>query len=191
MTRINNMIKYFVLFIILLSNIALAEEPIKIELENKGNNFRVYFINLSEKSILLNKWITFGTFRSIEETIELIDNKGEKIPFSLLLDHCPFKEEDILSLTPGSIIGREFKPEELVKTHWITEPGLYKVRAIYNNRDRQYVGKGVFNGSLTSDWVSFEVTEKTMEQARGKDWRKIAQEALERKRQLLNQRNEE
>jgi hypothetical protein len=176
----NKMLNYLIFFILLLSRITLAEEPLKIELEKRGNYLRVYFINLSDKSILLNKWVIFGlSSGAIEYTIEIIDKNGEKIPFSYFLDRRDTIEDDMFTLLPRCIIGREFKPEELVEPHLITEPGLYKVRAIYRNRDKEFLGKGIYNGSLTSDWVSFEVTEKIMENAKGKDWRNRMQKALE------------
>ncbi len=182
MIRINKMIKCLVFIILLLSNITLlAEEPLKIEVEKKGNNLRVYFINISDKNILLNKWNIFGyNIGAIEYTIEIIDKNGEKVPFFTFIDRDDTIEDDMFLLSPGCIIGREFKPEELVEPHLITETGLYKVRAVYKNRDKEFIDKGIYNGNVASDWVVFEVTEKTMENAKGKDWRNKVKGALER-----------
>jgi hypothetical protein len=176
------MIKYLVFIITFLSNITLlAGEPLKIELGKKGDNLRVYFINISDKNILLNKWNIFGyNIGAIEYTIEIIDKNGEKVPFFTFIDRDDTIEDDMFLLSPGCIIGREFKPEELVEPHLISEPGLYKVRAIYKNRDKKLIDKGIYTGSVASDWVAFEVTEKTMENAKGKDWRNKVKGALER-----------
>jgi hypothetical protein len=55
------------------------------------------------------------------------------------------------------------------------------VRAIYKKKEGGWVEKDIYNERLTTDWVTFEVTEKVMGDAIGKNWREVIQKAVERK----------
>ncbi len=184
--RTNLKIKYFVFFILLLSNIAFAEEPIRLELENKDNNLRLYLINSSPNKILINKEFRLGPpvdpVGHGEIAFEIFDKAGNKCPLGGFIDYPYNQEIDTVLLFPGEFIGIEFKIEDLIRYYWITEVGVYKARAIYKNKVEELANQGVYNERLTTDWIDFEVTEKTMEDARGKDWRERTQKALEIRR---------
>jgi hypothetical protein len=59
------MIKYVIFLIMLLSNSAFAEEPIKLILENNNNNLKLFLKNESSERVLVNKRFSLGS------TIEL------------------------------------------------------------------------------------------------------------------------
>ncbi len=180
------MIKYFVLFILLFSSSSFASEPLKIELENHNSNLRVYLINVSKKEILV-----YGRFPlrpsdlTSGVTLEIIDKEGKKCPYYIMINPGPVSEQDIVSLWPGYIIGKEFKPEECIKFYFITGPGVYKVRAIYKNENKHWADKGVYDGRITSGWVNFKITETDMKNALGENWREIIQGAIERERKAV------
>lgn len=180
------MIKYFVVLIILLTNNVFAEEPIKIELENKDNNLRLYLIG-SPGLVFVNKRFSFDHSPSTPRDIdfEFVDTKGEKYPFTSMVDGGPVEEKDIVFLWPGDIIGREFIKRYLISKYSL-EPRIYKVRAIYENIHDvhwNWIDSKVYTGRLTSNWVIFEVTEKDMENIYGENWRKLRHEYFRKGRE--------
>ena len=154
------MIKYFILFVLLFSNNVFAWEPLKIELENKNNNLRLYLINEYGAEVLVNYFLDIGPlFVSVGITLEILDKEGKTIPF---FGGHPAEieaaEPNIVLLWPRDIIGREFRLRHLLGCYNLP-PGKYKARAIYKNKVKYFGERPVFSGSLTSDWVTFEVTE--------------------------------
>ena len=155
------MIKYFVLFILLFSNNVFAWEPLKIELENKNNNLRLYLINEYGAEVLVNQWLVMGPpFFSCGVTLEILDKEGKNIPFR---GSSPVEmeqaEQNIILLWPRDIIGREYKIRNLLLFYNLA-PGIYKARATYKNKVKHFGKKRVYSGSITSDWITFEVTEE-------------------------------
>jgi hypothetical protein len=175
------MIKYFILLILLLSNNALCVEPLKIEFESNKNKLRVYIIDVSYKKILVNKKLAFGpAYKSFELKLEFVNKAGKEFSFGGVLDESERTEQDIVLLSPGDIIGCEFNNKDLI-TAYSLDPGNYKVRAIYKNKIEQLAEKGVYNEILTSNWVTFEVTENDMKNAFGENWREIKKDSLRRR----------
>jgi hypothetical protein len=176
------MIKYFILLILLLSNNALCVEPLRIEFESNKNKLRVYIVNVSYKKILVNKKLSFGPAYKpfFELKLEFVNKAGKEFPFGGLLDESEPNEQDIVLLWPDDIIGREFNNKDLI-TSYSLDPGKYKVRVIYKNKVEQWVEKGVYKESLTSDWANFEVTETDMKNALGENWREIKKDSLRRR----------
>jgi hypothetical protein len=153
--------KYFVFFILLFSFYTFAGEPkLKIELANKDNNLRLYLINYGD-DVLINKRFSFvhrppSGIPEIEFEIE--NKEGKKFPFSNIeIFSSDSEEENTILLRRGDIIGHEY-PIDLLCRYNHLNPGRYKARVKYVNT--YGANKGVFNGRLTSNWVTFEVPEK-------------------------------
>lgn len=145
------MYKYFVVFFLLLTNNTFAMERIKVNLENNNNNLRVSLINLSENKVLLNK-----RFSSREVYFDFVDKNGMKFALCVMNIVSPSLDKDIIFLEPGQFIGADFPHESLIESYCL-KAGQYQVKAKYKNHER--IEKGVFSGSLESEWVTFEVSE--------------------------------
>jgi hypothetical protein len=173
------MMKYAILAILLLTNNAFAAKQMKIELENKNNNLRLYLIN-DGGEVLLNKRFSDGpSYISNDVKIEIEDIKGKEFPFAAMVQESEVTEQDIILFWPRDIVGREYVTDVLIKCYSLV-PGTYKARAIYKNV--HWIDKGVYSGQLISEWVTFKVTEEDMEKALGENWSKIMQNAYEIKR---------
>lgn len=183
------MIKYFFIYILFMSNYAFAVEPIKIEFENNDNNLRLYLINVSHDTVTVNKRLTFGYEDSLippEVEFEILDKEGNKIPLAVIFNEGVVTEKDLILLHPRDIVGREYRAKLLVPAYFLG-PGIYKVKATYKNV--YFLDKGVYGGRLTTDWITFEVTEAEVKNAFGENWRKIRQDALERRKKILIEPN--
>ncbi len=149
------MVKYFMVFIMFLSNSILGTESLKLELENYHNDLKIYLINLSHRNYLVNKQFSIGEIYDIKLDIE--DMGGKKYPCMAYQDTFYFDEKNnIISLRPGEFIGILIRRKNLISDYYLTT-GVYKVKVIYKNDFCE--DKGVFYGQLESDWITFEVKE--------------------------------
>ncbi|NLD35581.1 MAG: hypothetical protein GX654_01805 [Desulfatiglans sp.] len=181
------MIKLIFLLIMLFTNCSLAIEPLKMEFINNDNNLILTLKNVSSGILLVNKYFYFASehaFGPPTVEFEILDKEGNKMDITIEVFEKGVSEEDIVTLYPQEFIGKVFETQNLIKSYFFLEPGVYKIRATYKNKSEYWADKGVYNGSLTSEYVTFEITEKAMEDARGKDWRKRKKEALERRKKV-------
>lgn len=132
------------------------EPKLKIELEKKNNKIRLYLINLGEK-LLINKRFSLVPYPELK--FEILNKEGKKYHLSVSISEDLLREQDIILLKRGDVVGREFPIYMLAIDHALGL-GSYKARAIYENTF--WEDKGVYNGRLISNWVSFEVTKDDM-----------------------------
>ena len=163
------MSKYFFIFIMLISFSAFAGEPkIKIELENKDNNLRLYLINYELHDVLINTRFSLKRYPSSppEVQFEIVNKEGEKFPFDgFLLNETDLGEDNIVLLKYRHIVGYDFHITYLMSCYYL-HAGIYKARVTYENT--RWADKGVYIGRLTSNWVTFEVTEALINKIRNK-----------------------
>ncbi len=88
------------------------------------------------------------------------------------------------SIANKSGAGREFNISELVKFYILPKPGIYKAKATYKNKDELWISKGIYNETLTSDWLIFEVKDSDMVNAFGEKWQEVHQNYLNQKKEV-------
>ncbi len=151
------MIKYFIVLILLLSNGVFAEEPIKLMLENHNNNLKLSLKNESYGRVLVNKRFSLGTTIELAEVDLIVVNKeGIEFPLCAMVTVGRLTERDVIALDPGEYIGVDYLHNNIISMYCL-KAGQYRVKAKYKNRS--WLDKGLFNGSLESNWVTIEVNE--------------------------------
>ena len=152
------MIKYIVVLIMLFTNSAFAEEPVQLILENHRNGLKLTIKNVSKKSILINQRFALGgIYDESEVEFEIVNKEGISFPLQVQIKiTCRLSEEDIILLKPGITTFQYYQISRLVSYYGLTS-GQYRVKAKYKSECG--LEKGIFEGSLESNWVAIEVKE--------------------------------
>ena len=144
------MIKYFIFLILVISNSACTHKPMQLILENHDGSIVMSIKNVSEKDILLNQRLGLNS----EITFNIVDKNGVNFTFQGDGLPCHGFEKYLKILKPGMTISQEVLITHLGELFHLKSDVQYRIKAKYKNRC--WIKKGVFDGSLESNWVTFE-----------------------------------
>ncbi len=157
------MIKYILVFSLFLSISTYAEEPLKLEFENKNNEYlRLTITNITHLPVLMNKrfqYIFSSSMDPSEVKLEILDKDEQRIEYpSRFIEGDGMTRKHVILLFPGEVVGTDI-PITTVMSYFNMLPGIYKVRAIYQNKiEFGEEFKDIYNGKLTSNWVTFKIS---------------------------------
>ena len=148
---------FIFLLVFLISDNAVAAEPLELTLAKSDGKIRIQLLNRSHEPILVNKRFSVGSMPYPTE-IELIisDQKGKRFPFACKMKMRSIPEnKDFIRLAPGSSVGRDIGFEFRVKGCHGLVPGSYTVKATYKNL--HWLDRGAFGGRLESNTITIHV----------------------------------
>ena len=114
---------------------------------------RMTLKNVSGAPVRVNQRLLVNFHKSPHEVyFDVTDEKGEKAPFSLLVNAGQPKESDFAELAPGEAVSRAID----LGRAYLTRPGLFTVKAVYENTHGRE-GAAVWQGRLESNTLSVRV----------------------------------
>lgn len=114
---------------------------------------RMTLKNTSDAPVRVNQRLLVNFPKSPHEVyFDITDEKGEKVPFALLVNAGRPRDTDFAELKPGESVTRAVDLGQA----YLTRPGVYAVKAVYENTHERD-GAGVWQGRLESNTVAVRV----------------------------------
>lgn len=84
---------------------------------------------------------------------EILDDRGNKVPFSMLVNAGLPKDSDFKELSPGKSVEKKFD----LQSGYISSSGNYQVKAVYENKSNANGLSNVWKGKTESNTLTIRV----------------------------------